>query len=288
MRTIHLDPICQDCFAEAVEKLAVMHELSAEAGAAMVAETRALVGGASTEVSPPEVARLLRPLLIRHLGVDDPFAAVKQAANAHAGEMADELRARIEAAPDPFAAAVRVALAGNVIDFAYQGDQNLLKMIDQLEHATLGIDHTELLRAELAAAKTVLYLGDNTGEVWCDRLLIERFPTGPATTFATREVPVLNDATLIEAREAGLHELTTLISSGSDAPGALPKLLNERTRTLLAEADVVVSKGQGNFEALFGRAGRPVFFLFLVKCSHVESVVGHPVGTGIVWRCSPA
>ncbi len=287
MKIINLDPSCQDCFAAVVTRIAAMHKLSDERIATLVAETRALVTTAPADYGPPQVARQLGPLLRKHLGVEDPFREVKEKGNRQAAAAIDELRRRVEGASDPFQAALRIALAGNVIDFAYAGRQDLLATVETLADAPLGIDETELLRADLARAETVLYLGDNTGEVWCDRLLIETFPTTVNVTFATREVPVLNDATLVEAREAGLHEVAELISSGSDAPGAILSLLNERTRRLLDTADVVISKGQGNFEALFGHAPRPVYFLFLVKCGHVADIIEREVGSGIVWQWRP-
>ncbi|MDP8225992.1 MAG: ARMT1-like domain-containing protein [Candidatus Lernaella stagnicola] len=287
MKTIRLDPICQDCFARAVIRVAEMHGLSAERIATLVDETRQLIASTPADQGPPQAARRLRGLLQRHLGVTDPFAEVKRLGNEHAAAVVETLRDRIVASDDSFRTALRTALAGNVIDFAYVGEQDLPATVERLAEAELGIDDTERLREEIGAARRVLYLGDNTGEVWCDRLFIETLPPGPAITFATRESPVLNDATLVEARQAGLDQVCELISSGSDAPGAIPELLNDRTRELLETADVVVSKGQGNFEALYGHALRPVYFVFLVKCEHVVEAVGHPVGTGIVWRWTP-
>lgn len=282
-----MNAICQACFVAAVDRVARIHALPDDRRERLLTETRHLIATAPPEHGPPHIARELGPLLRRHLDTDDPFAANKIEANRHAAQVSGQLRQRIADAADPFAAAARIALAGNVIDFAYRGDQDLLTAVEKMAAAELGRNDIDQLRAELATAKRVLYLGDNTGEVWCDRLFIERFPAHVETIFATRDQPVLNDATLIEARAAGLHEVARVISSGSDAPGALPERLNAETLDLLQNADVVISKGQGNLEALWGRVARPVFFIFLVKCEHVVGVVGHPVGTGMVWRADP-
>lgn len=287
MKPVGLDPQCQECMAGAVDRIARLHELPAERRNALLAEVRALVAGAPAGTVMPQVARGLGKILSAYLGTNDPFRELKQTANRRAAELAPELRGRLRQAADPFAAATRLALAGNVMDFAYRDAPDLRAAIDRLADGPLGIDDTESLRAELSLAREVLYLGDNAGEIWCDRLFLERFPPNVAVTFAVRSAPALNDATLADAAQTGIDELARVIPSGSDAPGTLPELLTAEARLLFDGADVVIAKGQGNFEALYGRVTRPLYFLFIVKCAHVEKIVGHPVGTGILWRWEP-
>jgi len=287
MKKVLLDETCQNCFADSVYRLGKMLDLSEERTADLAREARRLAAEAPADWPPPRVARVIDAFLRKHLPGDDLFRPAKEQANRHAAAVADDLRRRIAAAPDPFALALRIALAGNVIDFAYRGSQDLPASVDRMTAQEPAVDDTARLRAELAAAKTVLYLTDNAGEIWCDRLLIETFPAAPQVVVAVRDKPALNDATLAAAHAAGLPRIARVISSGSDAPGALLDLLNDETRRLLREAEVVISKGQGNFESLYGRAERPIYFLFLVKCAHVEKTVGQPVGSGMIWRWQP-
>lgn len=287
MKRVRLDETCWDCFADSIRRLGSMLELPAERTAVLADEARRLAAASPADWPPPRVARVIDAFLRERLSGDDLFRQAKDEANRHAEAVADDLRRRIAAASDPFALAARIALAGNVIDFAYRGSQDLPASVERQTAQSPVIDDTTRLHAELTMAKTVLYLADNAGEIWCDRLFIETFPAGPVVTFAVRDKPVLNDATLPDARAAGLPRVARVISSGSDAPGALLDLLNDETRHLLREADVVIAKGQGNFEALFGLADRPIYFLFLVKCGHVEKTIGRPIGAGIIWRWQP-
>lgn len=287
MKPVGLDAQCQECMAGAVERIARIHELPEDRRQALLSEVRAMVASAPTGAVMPQVARGLGKLLHRYLGANDPFRELKVAANNRAAERLPEMREIVHLAADPFATASRFALAGNVMDFAYLGSQDLLAAGARLLDQPLGIDDTESLRLELATAREVLYLGDNAGEIWCDRLFLESFPPSAAVTFATRSAPALNDVTLVEAAETTIGELARVIPSGSDAPGTLPELLTAEARLAFEGADVVIAKGQGNFEALFGRVSRAVYFLFIVKCAHVEKIIGHPVGSGILWRWEP-
>jgi len=284
---VNLDRQCQQCFIDAAHRIADRHHMPEHVKAPMIEKVREAVAAAGPDTVPPRVARVVFPLIAEALGVDDPFVGVKEEANIRAGEIAPELRRRIETADDPFAAAVRIALAGNAIDFVFRDAPDLLDSVENLMAQELGIDEIDRLRDELQSAERVLMFGDNVGETWCDRLLIERFPPHVNVEYAVRSVPVLNDATLPDARAAGIDEMAEVFPSGSDAPGTLLDLVTDDTRERFARADVVISKGQGNFEALYGRADRPIYFLFLVKCLHVENIIGQPKGKGIIWRWSP-
>lgn len=284
-KIVQLDEACQECFVSAAERIAKYYQMPAEKLAALKKETRDLVARSlGPHTVPPRVARESFDMIARAIGVDDPFADVKAEANKQAATIIDELRRRIVEHADPFDAALRTALAGNVIDFVFRGSHNLLESVEKMSRQPLAIDDSQLLKEKLSAAKSVLVLGDNVGETWCDRLLIEQFPPHVHTTYAVREKPVLNDVTYDDAVAAGLDQVADVISSGSDAPGTLLDLINDEMRDHFANADVIISKGQGNFEALYGRTDRPIFYLFLVKCVHVEKIIGHPVGSGVIWR----
>ncbi len=286
-KIVTLDAACRQCFLDMVDRLGEKHLPAAELDR-LRAQVDELMAAAPPGSVAPMVARQVTDLVSAALGIEDPFIAPKQVANEHAAAVLDDLRALIDKADDPFAAAVRIALAGNVIDFVYRGSHDLLTVAKRLLAEPLGIDAIDELRAELVDARTVLVLGDNVGETWCDRLLLERFPSHLDVTYAVRSAPILNDVTLPDARIAGLDRVARVLPSGSDAPGTLLDKLTPEMRERFAVADVVLSKGQGNFESLYGRAARPLYFMFLVKCEHVAGIIGQPVGKGIIWRWTPA
>jgi hypothetical protein len=139
-------------------------------------------------------------------------------------------------------------------------------------------------RAAISEAGEILYLADNTGEIVFDRLLIERLPA-PGITVAVRGAAVLNDATLADARVAGLDQVAQVIDNGSGAPGTILGECSAAFRERFESADMIIAKGQGNFETLAGGPGN-IFFLLKVKCSVVAAHTGLDIGThALIQNC---
>ena len=139
-------------------------------------------------------------------------------------------------------------------------------------------------KKRVRSATTVLYLADNAGEIVVDRLLVEAI--GPAkTTAVVRGAPIINDATLADAKEAGLTDLCTVIPNGAAIPGTVVERCSSEVQHAFADADLVISKGQGNYETL-SDAPREIFFLMKVKCPVIAARTGHPVGTQVLMKNS--
>lgn len=228
---------------------------------------------------PPAMAQRMQRRLRELTGVADPYRAAKDRFNRLAAELLPGLEAAVDGADDPFAAAVALAIAGNVIDLG--PDINLAEshVRDSLAAAlaTPVTGDLAAFRRETALARRILYLGDNAGEIFFDRPLLKRLPEG-RVTLAVRGVPVLNDATIEDARAAGIHELVELVDNGSDAPGTILETCSPAFRARFAEADLIIAKGQGNFETLSG-GGAPAWYLFKAKCAVVARHVGVPMGS---------
>ncbi len=218
--------------------------------------------------SPPAIAQRTHRFLRQITGVADPYLEVKNRYNLLALRMYPELRQRVEQAPDPFEAAVRLAIAGNIIDFGVSSE-----VAPDAVEATIARSLTEpldagvvrRLREAVAQADRILYLGDNAGEIVFDRLLIERMPC-TKVTYVVRGSPILNDALMEDAEIAGLTDLVEVIDNGADAPGTILELCSEPFRRRFEAADLVIAKGQGNFESL-GDTGKQAFFLLRPKCA---------------------
>jgi uncharacterized protein with ATP-grasp and redox domains len=233
-------------------------------------------------VSSQRVQRRLHELT----GVADPYRDAKRRFNELALELLPELRAKVEAAADPLQAAVRVAIAGNVIDVGVDG--NLCEtdirrsLLQSLVDPFAG--DLDSFRAAIAGAKEILYLADNTGEIVFDRLLTEHIPA-QRVTVAVRGAPVLNDAMLADARIAGLDQVAQLIDNGSDAPGTILSECSTAFRERFESADIIIAKGQGNFETLAGGPGN-IFFLLKIKCPVVAVHTGLDIGTqALIHHC---
>lgn len=239
--------------------------------------------GFSPERTPPEMAQRIHRMIREATGRADPYETIKRRSTDFALGMLDEVRAVIESSIDPFRMALRFSIAGNILDFALTSKWNELDLSNFIEETRLHpLDPAavEDLRIAVQRAGSILFLGDNAGETVFDRLLIEQFPdTGIA--YAVKGGPVINDVTLADARAVGLHHVAELIDNGSDAPGTLLDDCNDSFRKRFSEADLVIAKGQANYETL-STASRPVFFLTQVKCPVIGRDLGEPVGRWII------
>lgn len=236
--------------------------------------------------SPPSVSQQIHRRLREITAVRDPYLGPKDQFNRLALEMLPELRARLESAEDPLLMAVRLAIAGNVIDMAV--NQGLTEAdVHEAVEQTLSEPFTgsmEEFRLAVSEAEDILYLADNAGEIIFDRLLVEQLlPT--RVTVAVRGSAVINDATLDDARTAGLDEIVELIDNGSDAPGTILSDCSEDFQRRFHDASLIISKGQGNFETLSSEPAN-MFFLLKVKCPAIARCLGLPLGSHVLKRAS--
>ena len=219
----------------------------------------------------------------------DPYLALKRRSNRMALELIDDLRSVRDASPRPLETAVRIAVAGNIIDFGAQDLQSVPDIRATVRDClSTPFERADIEPLEAAAqrARRVLVIGDNAGECVLDRLLIEQMPPG-SVTYVVRSSPVINDALEEDARAAGIHEIARVITCGCDAPGALLDQCSPEFLEVLHDADLVISKGQGNYECLDGLA-REVYFLLKTKCAVVARDLGVSLGAMVALRLGPA
>ena len=233
----------------------------------------------SLDATPPEIGERIYRRVREITGAADPYAEVKRQGTEQALRLYPSLKERIDSAPDRLFEAVKTAIAGNVIDFG-PGDCRSNGETDQAVEETLrqpfGVcDYDQFVEA-LSAAEWVLYIGDNAGETVFDRLLIERL--GKPVTYAVRERPIINDATVSDAEAAGLSEVARIVSSGCGAPGTIRCRCSGEFLGLLDSAPMVIAKGQGNYESL-SQERRRMFFLLKVKCRLIARHLGIPRGS---------
>ena len=175
--------------------------------------------------------------------------------------------------------AVRLSIAGNVIDFGANTDFDLPRDIETILSQDFSIDHYQEFCEVLDNAEHVLYLADNAGETVFDRILIEELHK--PVIYAVREKPIINDATREDALLAGVDEVSEILSSGCDAPGCILKFCSDEFLKVYRSADLIISKGQGNYEALSDEE-RPIFFLLKAKCRVVAQDIGVEEGSIIL------
>jgi uncharacterized protein with ATP-grasp and redox domains len=231
---------------------------------------------------PPVMGQRIHRRLRALTGQEDPYRRAKERQNQMALDLVAELRDQIAAAADALEMAVRLAVAGNVIDMGANGavaEGDVRAALDQALAEPL-VGDLDAFRRQAGRAGSILYLADNAGEIVFDRALVEALRPDRVTV-AVRGAPVLNDATRADAEVAGLSRVVEVIDNGSDAPGTLLPDCSDAFRSRFAAADMVVAKGQGNFETL-SRAPRDVYFLFKAKCPVIAERANVPLGAHVV------
>lgn len=237
-------------------------------------------------LSPPEISRGVHAIVKQQTGVDDPYQLVKEQANDQALKQLKKLKQLIDDADDSLLMAVKLAIIGNVVDFGTMNRYNVMEMIDNMSQHPFDDAGYESFKKRLDEADSVLFLADNTGEIVFDRLLLEKIKErGKSITYVVKSHPIINDATIADAKAVGIDQLATVVN-GDDgtefsAPGLVLSFTSSLFKELLSEADMVISKGQGNYESL-NDIDREVFFLLMVKCPLVARAIGIDVGTMVL------
>ena len=211
-------------------------------------------------------------------GINDPYKTLKEQYN----EIAQEIYERITEekwlnnAEDPFDMACRLAIAGNIIDFSVGlklEHSDVIKSVeDSIKHDIFGTG-TIALRKAVEKADNIMYIADNAGEVIFDKFLLENLPTNKVT-YVVKGGPIVNDATMHDAISAGIVDLVRVIDNGHSAQGTILKDCSSTFITEFNKADLVISKGQANFETLSDIKDKTIFYLLRAKCSSVASSIG--------------
>ncbi len=234
---------------------------------------------------PPVQAQKIYALLGEELGQADPFEAVRRDFNNRVLALLPAMEQRVRDSPDPFRTAVKLALAGNIIDLGVVHSFDLEETIERVLDTEPAVDDVELLRTGLQRAERILYLADNAGEIVFDRLLLDQLPSDREITLVARGGPVINDVTTDDLAQAGLRDRPgrlRVIDSGVDIPGTWLDACGAALRRAMADADLIISKGQGNYETLHAQEGYPIFFLFMLKCDVVSRYMGLDKGATMV------
>jgi len=238
---------------------------------------------ADYQQSPPALAGEMHRVIRAILKNPDPYKDIKEKWNRVMMDLYPDFQKIVREAEDPFYTAMRLAVAANVIDFGSQQQLDFMNTIDRGIHARLAIDDSPQLKRAVNSANTVLYVGDNCGEIVLDRLFIETM-NHPNVYYAVRGGPIINDATLIDAKDVGMDQVARVITTGDDSPGAVWDKACQEFQQVFKQADVVISKGQGNLEGLI-EVEQNSYFLLVTKCHLIAEHLREKTEAFIVgWR----
>lgn len=226
----------------------------------------------------PEIAFRMHQHAKNITGNDDPYVRLKEQYNEIAKRIYERINEEkwLEMADDPFDMACRLAIAGNIIDFSVGlrlKESDIVKSVeDSIKHDIYGTG-TAALKEAVNKSKNIMYIADNAGEIIFDRFLLENLPMDKVT-YVVKGGPIVNDATMKDAISTGVSELVKVIDNGHSAQGTILKDCSSTFKHEFSKADLIISKGQANFETLSDIKGKTIFYLLRAKCSSVALAIG--------------
>lgn len=279
--------IAPQCYACIVDQMVKIAALSGETDMpALMQKAFAAMAQAPAGCSAPELIGRLACVARQETGCHDPYLSIRRGYNQLFLRFEEALRRRITRAADPFRQAVRYAILANLVDLGPIRNDSLNEIQADLpgwyaahEDDPASIDHIHQLRQDVLCAKTILCLGDNCGELCMDKLLMEqiaRLNPSARLYYGVRGQPVINDSIRSDALEAGMDSVAQVVDNGSPAAGTCLHLAGEDFLRLYRQADVVLCKGQGNYESLSEDTHPGRYFLLVPKCRCVAEDLGVP------------
>jgi len=227
--------------------------------------------------SNPEVIQGTWDIIIKHINNTNPYGEIKNYYNRKVLNIADRIRNLINKSEDKFNVALKIAITGNLIDFAAShafDEKMLLEKINTINEQHMPIDDSKKLYEKLKTAKMLLYLGDNCGEIVIDKIFIEYINTifpELKVYFGVRGKPIVNDVTQEDANMVQMQDVAEVISNGDGSLGTVIEKTSRAFQDVFYKADVIIAKGQGNYESLSEIDRNHIFFLFMAKCDTVAS-----------------
>jgi len=223
------------------------------------------------ESTPPETGRLIYKKVREITGESDPYKEIKIESTNKALSLYHSLKQKVEQSDDKLLVAIRIAIAGNIIDFGVNRDFDIDREIHEVLRKDFAICDYSKFKECLGKTDEIFYIGDNAGESVFDRILIEELKK--PVIYVVRDGPVINDVTYNDAILAGIDKVATILSSGTDAPGTILKTCSSEFKEIYNESKFVISKGQGNYEGLSDEK-KPIFFMLKAKCYVIAKDIG--------------
>lgn len=264
---------CYSCFVRQAEQVSRIAGCTPEKQHEVVLAAMNILQHADIDCTPPDLATKIYPEISAIIGNQDPYLEIKRESNQQAMEVLPFVQNLVTESEDPLMAAVRFAIAGNIIDYGASHSFDVDSFMEQCQTIPLAVDHGEKMRqrfSRLGEGDRVLYLHDNCGELVYDRLLLDYLKgLGVKITMVVRGGAIINDATLQDAQDVGLSDYGEVISNGAVCPGTPLTSCSDELLNHFETADLIISKGQGNFESLSGCDYSKILFLLTVKCQTV-------------------
>jgi hypothetical protein len=277
-----VDERCVKCFLNTYKRLFQKYNISEQQQRAFLAFFNHITDFQQTKLAP-EIQRSLSKTFCRIVGVDDPFCEEKEESNRIALDLYNVWKAKVIDSRTPFDLALRLAIAGNIMDYGASNDFDVTNTLDRVLNCDFAIDSSNELKKRLAKAQNVLYLADNAGEIVFDRIFVETIMHSNLV-YAVKGGPILNDVTIDDSIQVGMHYAADVISNGYDAPSTILSKCSDDFLKIYRSADLIISKGQGNLEGLLSENDSRIFFLLMVKCDLIAELLKVQKGSFVVYN----
>ncbi|BDU50360.1 damage-control phosphatase ARMT1 family protein [Haliovirga abyssi] len=246
----------------------------------MVRELMDHLKGENFNKTPAELAKYSYKIINKYMMTNDPYKEIKKYYNESMLKLVPEIKNIINNSGNRFEIAMKIAVLGNIIDFGSKhkfSENDIIKKVRDIGNSYFAIDDSKKLYDKLRVSKTLLYIGDNCGEIVFDKIFIEyikfSFPN-LKIYYGVRGEPVINDVTIVDAKDVNMEEVAEVIDNGDNSPGTVLNNISGKFKDLLFNSDLVISKGQGNYETLNEINRDDVFLLFMAKCDVVSKELG--------------
>lgn len=279
---------CIPCYIKQTINTLAQTDILEEHATEIIHQTLPLLSQLDPKGTPAENSTIILRKVNELLGIEDPFHRAKKESNELALKLLPQLKERIRKSKDPLLMSLQIAVAGNIIDMGILKDFDVEGSIQEAIEKKFAQDDYASFQQKLKKAREILILGDNSGEIAFDRLLVEQLSEfGIEVTYAVKDRPILNDATREDAAFVGMTEQAHVISNGSGYLGTILKDCSDEFIQAYKKADLVISKGQANYESLeaLGKEDRRLYFLLRAKCEIVAKSLDAKLGE-MVFCCS--
>jgi len=244
-------------------------------------------------ILPPEMGKIIHSIVNGYTGNHDPYRKIREKSIKFALKHYDQLKEIVEEADDKLLKAVELAIYGNVIDYGAKTEDEIERELDTLlngkelplKKCKTKFDY-EIFKQRVIKSERLLYIGDNAGETVFDRILIEEIKNENKRVkifYAVKERPIVNDAVDEDAVKSGIDNVANIVSSGSDIQGTILSQCKRDFVEIVKSSDLVIAKGQGNFESL-NEEPYPIFFMLMAKCKVIANHLGCEVGDIILCK----
>lgn len=247
-----------------------------------------IIGNADADMSAPVVVEKINEFK-ESMGVISDYREIKESFNAYMLSIENDIQSKIDSLQDPLKAALLFAISGNFIDFGALDSVAIEKLNEILKNSqsiSIKEENFSAFKSEISSAEKIAYILDNCGEIVLDKLLIKQIKKANPNAeinVIVRGKDVLNDCTKKDAKDTGLSQLVSVTDNGTAIAGTCLERISKESKSIIDNADVIISKGQGNFETLC-YSGKNIYYLFLCKCDMFAQKFGVEKFTGMFLR----